>query len=127
MVFSNCLSLSFQSTEKDNRGNYYGVGSLKEHLPDLVTGKRKHLGESFSFVALQVQLKEAQQKIEEQAAHNAKREEEQTKAVAEQKDKLAHLSLVEKYLRQSDPAFLHFIESYSPESTIEPISSPTTS
>jgi len=121
------VSFFSQSIKTDSRGNYYGAGNLKEHLPDLVTGKRKHLGESSSFVALKVQLKEAQQKIEEQAAYNAKREEEQTKAVAEQKDKLAHLSLVEKYLRQSDPAFLHFIESYSPESTIEPISSPTTS
>jgi len=40
-------------------------------------------------VSLQEQLKEAQQKIEEQAAHNAKREEEQVRAVAEQKDKLS--------------------------------------
>ena len=121
------VSFFSQSTETDSRGNYYGLGSLKENLPDLVTGKRKHLGESSSFVALKVQLKEAQQKLEEQAAHNAKREEEQTKAVAEQKDKLAHLSLVEKYLRQTDLAFLHFIDSHSPESTTEPISSPTTS
>jgi len=68
------------------------VGSFNDSLPDLVTGKRKLLGDSSSFVALQEQVKEAQQKIEEQAAYNARREAEQTKAVAEQKDKLEHFS-----------------------------------
>nr|AAD28296.1 En/Spm-like transposon protein [Arabidopsis thaliana]AAP21691.1 hypothetical protein [Arabidopsis thaliana]AAV63865.1 hypothetical protein [Arabidopsis thaliana] len=104
-------------TETDTRGNYYGVGSLKDNLPDIVTGKGKH-ADSTSFVSLQEQLKEAQQKIEEQAAHNARREEEQVRAVAKQKDKLEHLALVEKYLRQTDPAFLNFMATQSSEATI---------
>ena len=69
-------------------------------------------------MSLQEQLKEAQQKIEEQAAHNARREEEQVRAVAEHKDKLEHLALVQKYLRQTDPAFLNFMATQSSEATI---------
>jgi len=68
-------------------------------------------------VSLQEQPKEAQQKIEEQAAHNARREAEQARAVAERKDKLEHLALVEKYLRQTDPAFLNFMATHSSEAT----------
>jgi len=68
-------------------------------------------------VSLQEQLKEAQQKIEEQAAHHARREAEQVRAVAEQKDKLDHLALVEKYLRQTDPDFLTFMATHSSEAT----------
>ncbi|CAB77878.1 putative protein [Arabidopsis thaliana] len=89
---TNELTVIFLEFKADSRGNYYGVGSFNDSLPDLVTGKRKLLGDSSSFVALQEQVKEAQQKIEEQAAYNARREAEQTKAVAEQKDKLEHFS-----------------------------------
>ena len=68
-------------------------------------------------MSLQEQLKEAQQKIEKQAAHNARREAEQARAVAERKDKLEHLALVEKYLRQTDPVFLNFMATHSSEAT----------
>ncbi|KAG7599210.1 hem peroxidase superfamily [Arabidopsis suecica] len=115
-----------RSTEKDSRGTLYGVGSLKGILRN---GKRKQPGDSSSFVAMQEQLKEAQRKIEEQAAENAirdaavaAREKEHSRTVAEQKDKLEHLSLVEKYLRQTDPAFLDFIQSHSAPATTEPVS-----
>ncbi|OAO89412.1 hypothetical protein AXX17_ATUG01060 [Arabidopsis thaliana] len=65
-------------------------------------------------------LQEAQRKIEEQAAYNEKRdaeiaarEAESARVTAEQKDKLEHLSLVEKYLRQTDPKFLDFMATHS--------------
>ena len=86
-------------------------------------------------MAMQEQLKKAQQKIEERAAQNAKRvaavparEEEHSRAVAGQKNKLEHLSLVEKYLRATDPAFLNFMAEHSTSTTTEPLSTdlPTT-
>lgn len=84
-----------------------------------VIGKRKQPEDTSSFAALQVKLKEAQSKIEEQAAYNQRRdaevvarEEEHNRAVAEQKDNLEYLSLVEKYLPQTDPAFLDFMETH---------------
>jgi len=87
--------------ERDSRGVSYGVGSLKESL---VNGKRKQAGDSTSFVALQEQLLEAQRKIEEQVSYNQKRESEialrdveNSRAADEQKKKLEHLSLVEKF------------------------------
>ncbi|KAG7559466.1 putative transposase Ptta/En/Spm plant [Arabidopsis thaliana x Arabidopsis arenosa] len=105
-------AIFLQSTEKDSRGTLYGVGSLKGILKN---GKRKQPGDSASFVAIQEQLKEAQKKIEEQAAENTRREK-------EQKEKLEHLSLVEKYLRQTDPAFLDFMKTHSAAETTEPLS-----
>ncbi|KAG7636059.1 Transposon En/Spm-like [Arabidopsis thaliana x Arabidopsis arenosa] len=69
-------------------------------------------------------LEEAQRQIEEQAAYNEKRdaeiaarEAESARVTAEQKDKLKHLSLVEKYLCQTDPQFLDFIATHSSTST----------
>ncbi|KAG7583490.1 putative transposase Ptta/En/Spm plant [Arabidopsis suecica] len=123
------LDHNLSSTEMDSRGNPYGFGSLKETL-----GKRKRYGQSSSssssFLDLQEQLKEAQRKIEEQAAYNERRDSEdaarkaeQTRAAAEQKDKLKHLSLVEKYLRQTDPHFLDFMATHSaPQDTTNPLS-----
>ncbi|XP_020882660.1 uncharacterized protein LOC110228831 [Arabidopsis lyrata subsp. lyrata] len=105
-------AIFLHSTEKDSRGTLYGVGSLKGILKN---GKRKQPGDSASFVAIQEQLKEAQKKIEEQAAENTRREK-------EQKEKLEHLSLVEKYLRQTDPAFLDFMKTHSAAETTEPLS-----
>ncbi|CAE6013297.1 unnamed protein product [Arabidopsis arenosa] len=110
-----------------------GDMGLKDNLQNLVTGKHKHSGDSSSFVSLQEQLKEAQQKIEEQAAYNAHRdaevaardavhEAEHSRAVADQKDKLEHLSLAEKYMCQTDPAFLDFMATHSPESTTNRLS-----
>ncbi|CAL9224032.1 unnamed protein product, partial [Arabidopsis halleri] len=49
---------------------------------------------------------EAQQKIEEQAAREA-----------QQKDKLDNFSMVEKYLRQTDPQFLNWIANHSAQET----------
>ncbi|CAE6114062.1 unnamed protein product [Arabidopsis arenosa] len=109
-------SIFLKSTDRDSRGNFYGVGNLKDCL---VNGKRKQPDSSSSFVSLQEQLKEAQRKIEEQAA----REAEQSRAVAEQRDRLEQLSLVEKYLRQTDPHFLDFMASQSAkEPTSDPLS-----
>lgn len=81
---------------------------------------------------MQDQLKEAQRQIEEQAANNlrrdaelAAREAEHARSVAEQEDKLKHLSMVEKYLRQTDPQFLDFVATQSPELTPEPLPTST--
>ncbi|KAG7543202.1 putative transposase Ptta/En/Spm plant [Arabidopsis thaliana x Arabidopsis arenosa] len=119
-------TIFLQSTERDARGNPYGIGSLKNTL---VSGNRKYPGDSSSFQALEEQLKDAHRKIEEQVAYNerresevASREAEQARVAAEQKDKLEHLSLVEKYLRQTDPQFLHFMATHSSSAgTTEPI------
>ena len=99
---------------KDSRGNPYGVGSLKDSL---VKGKRK-LEDSSCFVALEEQVKEAQRKIEEQVAYSQRRD---AAREAEQKCRLEHLSLVEKYLVQTDPHFLEFMASQSSrETTTDP-------
>ncbi|CAE5959567.1 unnamed protein product [Arabidopsis arenosa] len=119
-------TIFLQSTERDARGNPYGIGSLKNTLG---SGNRKYPGDSSSFQALEEQLKDAHRKIEEQVAYNerresevASREAEQARVAAEQKDKLEHLSLVEKYLRQTDPQFLHFMATHSSSAgTTEPI------
>ena len=114
---------------KDSRGNPYGVGSLKDSL---VKGKRK-LEDSSCFVALEEQVKEAQRKIEEQVAYSqrrdAAREAQLAAREAEQKCRLEHLSLVEKYLVQTDPHFLEFMASQSSrETTTDPnIPSPSAS
>lgn len=118
---TNYLPLYFlQSTEKDARGNPYGLGCLKETLG---SANRQLPGDS-TFKALEERLQEAQRQIEEQAAYNEKRdaeiaarEAETARVTAEQKDKLEHLSLVEKYLRQTDPQFLDFIATHSSTST----------
>ncbi|KAG7610615.1 F-box-like domain superfamily [Arabidopsis suecica] len=113
------------STERDSRGNPYRLGSLKDTLG---CANRNLPGESSSsFLDLEERLKEAQRKIEEQAAYNEKRdseiaarEAETARITVEQKDKLEHLSLVEKYLRQIDPQFLDFMASQS-STTTEPL------
>ena len=118
-----------QSTEKDSRGNPFGLGlgCLKDTLG---SANRHHSGSSSSFQALEERLQEAQRKIEEQAAYNEKRDAEiaarkaeSSRVTAEQKDKLEQLSLVEKYLRQTDPQFLDFMASHS-TTTTERIPSP---
>jgi len=113
-------AIFLESTEKDARGNPYGLGCLKETLG---SANRQLPGDS-TFKALEERLQEAQRQIEEQAAYNEKRdaeiaarEAETARVTAEQKDKLEHLSLVEKYLRQTDPQFLDFIATHSSTST----------
>ena len=110
-----------QSTDRDARGNPYGLGCLKDTLG---SANRQLPGDSTSFQDLEERLQEAQRKIEEQAAYNEKqdaeiaaREAESARVTAEQKDKLKHLSLVEKYLRQIDPQFLDFMATHSSTST----------
>jgi len=110
-----------QSTDRDSRGNRYGLGCLKDTLG---SANRQLPGDSASFQALEERLQEAQRKIEEQAAYNEKRdaeiaarEAESARVTAEQKDKLEHLSLVEKDLRQTDPQFLDFMATHSSTST----------
>ncbi|OAO89398.1 hypothetical protein AXX17_ATUG01070 [Arabidopsis thaliana] len=115
-----CTTIFLQTIEKDSRGSLYGVGSMKGIL---VNGKRNQPGDSSSFMAMQEQLKEAHRKIEEEAQYNAQREAELSKEAAKQKGRLEHLSLVEKYLRQTDPAFQNFMESRSTSTTTESVSS----
>ena len=99
---------------KDSRGNPYGVGSLKDSL---VKGKQK-LEDSSCYVALEEQVKEAQRKIEEQVAYSQRRD---AAREAEQKCRLEQLSLVEKYLLQTDPHFPEFMASQSSrETTTDP-------
>ncbi|XP_019101294.1 PREDICTED: uncharacterized protein LOC109133068 [Camelina sativa] len=129
-------NIFIQSTQKDSRGNLYGVGSLKHTLQPLLNGKENQQQESAMFQSLQEQMRETQRQIEEQAAYNSRRDAEVAardaelaarealhfQAVAEQKDKLEHLSLVEKYLRNTDPAFIEFMKTQSAEATTEPLS-----
>lgn len=100
----------------------YGVCVKGENYADS-SDEADFYGDS-TFKALEERLQEAQRQIEEQAAYNEKRdaeiaawEAETARVTAEQKDKLEHLSLVEKYLRQTDPQFLDFIATHSSTST----------
>jgi len=119
---TNYLPLYFlHSTERDSRGNPYGLGCLKDTLG---SANRQQLPEDSSFKALEERLQEAQQQIEEQAAYNEKRdveiaarEADSARVTADQKEKLEHLSLVEKYLRQTDPQFLDFMATHSSTAT----------
>ncbi|XP_019085117.1 PREDICTED: uncharacterized protein LOC109126276 [Camelina sativa] len=89
-----------QSTEKDSRGKPFGVGSLHDCI---VNGKGKQAGDTLAFVAMQEQLKEAQRKIEEQAANMLRRDAEmlkrdaqiaqQSEIIAGQKEKIDELDL----------------------------------
>ncbi|XP_010495462.1 PREDICTED: uncharacterized protein LOC104772559 [Camelina sativa] len=111
-------TIFLQSTEKDSRGNLFGLGSLKDHLQDLLNGKSYQRGESSSFVALQEQVKEAHRIIEEQAA----REAEHSKVQAAQQKKIEHL---EKFIRKMCPAYVEFQESESSDaSTATPTQQP---
>ncbi|XP_010507197.1 PREDICTED: replication protein A 70 kDa DNA-binding subunit E-like [Camelina sativa] len=67
------------STFISDRGTYFGVGSLGSYI----NGKRKFPGSSSSFTSLQQQLKEANRKIEQQAALQAERDAEASRVVAE--------------------------------------------
>lgn len=50
----------------------------------------------------------------------AAREAEHSRTVSEQKGRLEHLSLVEEYMRQTDPAFFDFIATHSSNATTMP-------
>ncbi|CAE6011529.1 unnamed protein product [Arabidopsis arenosa] len=64
--------------------------------------------------------KNVQEKFSE--LENAAREAEHSRAVANQKDKVEHLSLVEKYMRATYLAFLDFMETHSTSATTKPVS-----
>ncbi|XP_024014026.1 uncharacterized protein LOC112088103 [Eutrema salsugineum] len=91
--------LFLQSTFINERGIPYGIGSLSETQ---VNGKRKCPGISSTYKGLEEKLQEAHRKLEEQAAENSKRE-------AEQQDKLDKLSMVKRYLTETDPKFMEFL------------------
>ncbi|KAL1217224.1 putative transposase-like protein [Cardamine amara subsp. amara] len=125
LTLDDYTAIFLQSTDKDSRGTPYGLGSLKATL---LNGKRKQPGDASSFMALQEQLKEAQRKIEEQAAYNERREAEYSRAVAEharaaaeQNNKIENLSLMEKYLKQTDPRYIDFVAT---QSAAAPVTSP---
>ncbi|KAG7615316.1 hypothetical protein ISN45_At04g008600 [Arabidopsis thaliana x Arabidopsis arenosa] len=108
---------TLSSTITNDRGEYYGVGSLRSYI----NGKRKYQGTSSSFTTLQSQLEKANHEIEEQATLQAHREAEalwvadeqaEIKRVAnEQQAEIKRLMMVKKYLTATDPNFLAFLES----------------
>ncbi|CAL9224859.1 unnamed protein product, partial [Arabidopsis halleri] len=98
-----------QSTVTNDRGEYFGVGSLGVYI----NGKRKYPGSSSSFTTLQSQLEDANRKIEEQAALQAEREAEALRVAAEQAAEIKHLAMVKKYLSETDPKFMAFLKSQS--------------
>ncbi|XP_023644486.1 uncharacterized protein LOC111832407 [Capsella rubella] len=98
------------STFTNDRGAYFGVGSLG----DYINGKRKYPGSTSSFTtSLHQQLEEATRKMEEQAAIQAEREAEASRVLVEQQAEIKHSKLVKKYLSKTDPNFLAFINSES--------------
>ncbi|XP_024009792.1 uncharacterized protein LOC112085100 [Eutrema salsugineum] len=109
-------------TFTNERGRPYGVGSLSQSH---VNGKRKYSGSTFAFNTLQDQLQQAQQKIEEQVAENARREAELTKVVAAQQAKIEQLTLLERYLSETDPRFLDFKAANSVPTSSPPTPAPT--
>ncbi|XP_010468370.1 PREDICTED: uncharacterized protein LOC104748424 [Camelina sativa] len=98
------IEIFLQSTEKDSREKPFGVGSLHDCI-----------------------LKEAQRKIEEQAAHMLRHDAEmlrrdaeiaqQSKIIAGQKEKIDELDLVGKFLRECDPRFKQFLTTHSAKET----------
>ncbi|XP_010474049.1 PREDICTED: uncharacterized protein LOC104753502 [Camelina sativa] len=68
-----------ESTYINDRGTYFGVGSLGIYI----NGKRKYPGSSSTFTTLQQQLEDANRKIEEQAALQAERDAEASRVAAE--------------------------------------------
>ncbi|KAG7635946.1 hypothetical protein ISN45_At02g004390 [Arabidopsis thaliana x Arabidopsis arenosa] len=76
---------------------------------------------SSSFTTLQLQLEEANLKIDEQATLQAHREAEALRVAAEQAEikrvaneqqaEIKHLRMVKKYLTTTDPNFLAFLKS----------------
>ncbi|KAG7551817.1 hypothetical protein ISN45_Aa06g024500 [Arabidopsis thaliana x Arabidopsis arenosa] len=98
-----------QSTVTNDRGGYFGIGSLGVYI----NGKRKYAGRSSSFTTLQSKLEDANRKIEEQAALQAAREAEALWVAASQAAEIKHLSMVKKYLSETGPNFLAFLNSQS--------------
>ncbi|XP_024009952.1 uncharacterized protein LOC112085154 [Eutrema salsugineum] len=102
--------LFLQSTIMSERGVPYGVGSLSQSH---VNGKRKSPGSSSAYNSLHEQLQQSQREIEVQAAENARREAEFLATQAAQQAKIDQLTLVERYLTQTDPKFADFLATQS--------------
>ncbi|XP_010431325.1 PREDICTED: uncharacterized protein LOC104715631 [Camelina sativa] len=120
-----CTAIFLECTEKDSRGTPYGVGSLKDTLGK---GKGNQPSQTEAFLSLQEQLKEAQRQIEVQAeiqaalrAEAAAREKETALLVAEQKQEL---TMMAKFMRHTNPAYLEFITSQTAEEDNLPSTTP---
>ncbi|XP_013597172.1 PREDICTED: uncharacterized protein LOC106305339 [Brassica oleracea var. oleracea] len=109
------------STFTDERGHYYGIGSLQQTL---VNGKRKYSEVSSSaFLDMNKQLEEAHRKIEEQAASNAAQATtiaeqgstiaEQGATIAEQAKQINEFAVVKKFLSATDHRFDQFVSTNS--------------
>lgn len=109
------------STFTDERGHYYGIGSLQQTL---VNGKRKYSEVSSSaFLDMNKQLEEAHRKIEEQAASNAAQATtiaeqgatiaEQGVTIAEQAKQINEFGVVKKFLSATDHRFDQFVSTNS--------------
>ncbi|CAE6227022.1 unnamed protein product [Arabidopsis arenosa] len=109
LLRTNVFTFLTQSTVTNDRGEYFGVGSLRVYI----NGKRKYPQSTSSFTTLQSQLKDANCKIEEQVALQAEREVEAMRVAAKQADEIKHLMMVKKYLSETDPNFLAFLKSQS--------------
>ncbi|XP_019096746.1 PREDICTED: uncharacterized protein LOC104767947 isoform X2 [Camelina sativa] len=123
-----CTAIFPECTEKDSLGTPYGVGSLKDTL-----GKGKGNQQTEAFLTLQEQLKEAHSQIEVHAeiqatlnAEAAAREKETALLVAEQKQEIKELTMMEKFMRHTNPAYLEFIASQSAEEDTEEDNLPST-
>ncbi|KAL0727597.1 hypothetical protein Bca4012_023690 [Brassica carinata] len=99
--------LFIQSTFCNDRGDIYGIGSLKKKLKRKQGDPRS----SFSFMHMQQKLEEAERKIEEQATLIAKAEEDRARVEADNQAKMAEFNIMHKYMRLTDPKYLAFIAS----------------
>ncbi|CAL9238563.1 unnamed protein product [Arabidopsis halleri] len=101
------------------------MGSLGRYI----NGKRKYPGSSSAFTSLQSQLEETNHKIKEQATLQAHRETEALRVKAEQAEikrvaneqqaEIKHLRMVKKYLTETDPKFLVFLESAGATASVD--------
>ncbi|KAH0904761.1 hypothetical protein HID58_044264 [Brassica napus] len=98
---------SAPSTFCNDRGDLFGIGSLKKKL------KRKPNDpiSSYSFMHMQQKLEEAELKIKEQEARIAKAEADRALEQATNQAKMAEFSLMHKYMRSTDQKYLDFIAS----------------
>ncbi|XP_013633807.1 PREDICTED: uncharacterized protein LOC106339522 [Brassica oleracea var. oleracea] len=99
--------LFIQSTFCNDRGDLFGIGSLKKKL------KRKPNDpiSSYYFMHMQQKLEEAELKIKEQEARIAKAEADRALEQATNQAKMAEFSLMHKYMRSTDQKYLDFIAS----------------
>ncbi|XP_056847391.1 uncharacterized protein LOC108838241 [Raphanus sativus] len=104
------------STFCNDRGDLFGIGSLKKKLK----WKRNDPSSSASFLHMQRKLEEAERKIEEQAVLIAKAEEDRARVEAANQSKMAEFTTMQKYILSTDPRYHAFIASEassSPAST----------